>query len=63
VNAKLTFRKDAWKEFFVQVLGQARVLKKAYPGLMHFLIFWGMVVQVLGTAINLMQMKLFTPFA
>ena len=63
MTAKLTFRKDAWKELFTQVFGQARVLKKAYPGIMHFLIFWGVLVQVVGTAINLMQMKLFTPFA
>ena len=60
---RLTFRKDALKDFFVQVLGQARVLKKLYPGIMHFLIFWGVTIQVVGTAINLMQMKLFLPFA
>jgi nitrate reductase gamma subunit/ferredoxin len=60
---RLTFRKDAWRQFFVQVLAQARVLKKIYPGVMHFLIFWGVTIQVLGTAVNLMQMKLFTPFA
>ena len=30
---------------------------------MHFLIFWGVTIQIIGTAINLMQMALFTPFA
>jgi hypothetical protein len=39
-----------------------RILSKAYPGIMHFLIFWGVTTQVLGTAINLMQMQLFIPF-
>jgi Fe-S oxidoreductase/nitrate reductase gamma subunit len=60
---RLTFHKHALRDFFVQVIGQARVLKKWYPGLMHLLIFWGVGIQVLGTAINLMQMKLFLPFA
>lgn len=52
----------ALRDFFVDILGQVRVLKKVYPGIMHFLIFWGITVQVLGTAINLMQMQLFIPF-
>ena len=60
---RLTFHKHAWRDLFVQVIGQARVLKKWYPGVMHFLIFWGVTIQVIGTAINLMQMKLFLPFA
>ena len=51
------------QDFFVHVLGQVRILKKAYPGIMHALIFWGVTIQVIGTAINLMQMALFTPFA
>jgi Fe-S oxidoreductase/nitrate reductase gamma subunit len=29
---------------------------------MHALIFWGVTIQVIGTAINLMQMALFIPF-
>lgn len=29
---------------------------------MHFLIFWGMVIQLLGTVINLLQYPLFVPF-
>lgn len=49
-------------DFFVHVLAQARILKKLYPGAMHFLIFWGVTVQVLGTIINLLNMMLFTPF-
>jgi Fe-S oxidoreductase/nitrate reductase gamma subunit len=51
------------RDFFVHVLGQVRILRKAYPGLMHALLFWGVTIQVIGTAINLMQMQLFTPFA
>jgi len=50
------------KDFFVQIIAQVRILKKAYPGIMHFLIFWGVVIQVLGTIINLMQMILFIPW-
>jgi Fe-S oxidoreductase/nitrate reductase gamma subunit len=50
------------RDFFVHSVLQIRVLKKAYPGIMHALIFWGVTIQVLGTAINLMQMALFVPF-
>ncbi len=50
------------RDFLVHAIGQVRILKKAYPGIMHFLIFWGVTIQVLGTAINLMQMQLFIPF-
>lgn len=50
------------KDFFLNVIVQVRVLKKAYPGVMHLLIFWGVTIQVIGTAINLMQMQLFIPF-
>jgi Fe-S oxidoreductase/nitrate reductase gamma subunit len=50
------------RDFFIHSVLQIRVLKKAYPGIMHALIFWGVTIQVLGTAINLMQMALFVPF-
>jgi nitrate reductase gamma subunit len=50
------------RDFFVHSILQLRVLRKAYPGIMHALIFWGVTIQVLGTAINLMQMQLFIPF-
>ena len=60
---RLSFHKNALRDFFVQVLGQARVLKKLYPGVMHFLLFWGVTIQVLGTIVNIMQMELFLPFA
>jgi len=49
-------------DFFVYVIGQVRILQKIYPGIMHLLIFWGVTIQVIGTAINLMQMALFLPF-
>jgi hypothetical protein len=61
-NIRLT---DIWprvRDFLTQVLAQARTLKKLYPGVMHVLIFWGVTIQVVGTAINLMQMQLFIPF-
>ncbi len=50
------------RDFIVHAIAQVRILKKAYPGIMHTLIFWGVTTQVLGTAINLMQMQLFIPF-
>jgi Fe-S oxidoreductase/nitrate reductase gamma subunit len=49
-------------DFFIHGIGQIRVLKKTYPGIMHALIFWGMTIQVIGTILNLMQMQLFIPF-
>lgn len=49
-------------DFFTNAIGQVRVLKKAYPGLMHLLIFWGVTIQIIGTVINLLQMQLFLPF-
>ena len=50
------------KDFFVQIIAQVRILRKAYPGIMHFFIFWGVVIQVLGTILNILQMKLFLPW-
>ncbi|MFN2215530.1 MAG: hypothetical protein ACK2TS_01165, partial [Anaerolineales bacterium] len=50
------------KDLLVHVVAQVRILKKIYPGIMHFLIFWGVTIQVLGTIVNLMQMKLFLPW-
>ena len=58
----MTSKKEKLKDFFLYSLLQARVWKKIYPGIMHFLIFWGVLIQIIGTAINLMQMRLFTPF-
>ena len=43
-------------------LGQVRTIMKIYPGIMHLLIFWGVLIQVIGTAIKIMQMGLFVPF-
>ncbi len=34
-----------------QVLGQRRTLEEKYPGIMHFSIFWGMLVLAFGTAL------------
>jgi Fe-S oxidoreductase/nitrate reductase gamma subunit len=50
------------RDFFVNILGQVRILKKIYPGIMHFMIFWGVTIQVLGTVINILNMKLFLPW-
>jgi Fe-S oxidoreductase/nitrate reductase gamma subunit len=68
VNSRLTFRE--WlrralprvKDFFVHILGQVRILDKIYPGVMHFMIFWGVTIQVIGTIINILNMALFLPW-
>jgi Fe-S oxidoreductase/nitrate reductase gamma subunit len=51
------------RDYIVDILGQVRILKKVYPGIMHFLIFWGMTLLVIGHVVLLMQMALFLPFA
>lgn len=50
------------RNLLIDAIGQVRVLRKAYPGVMHALIFWGMTVQIVGTIIALLQMQLFVPF-
>jgi Fe-S oxidoreductase/nitrate reductase gamma subunit len=50
------------RDFFVQILGQGRLLKRIYPGVMHFLIFWGMIILFTGHFTTLQQMPLFFPF-
>jgi Fe-S oxidoreductase/nitrate reductase gamma subunit len=68
VNSKMSLRQrleramPGVKDFFVHILGQVRILKKLYPGVMHFMIFWGVTIQVIGTAINILNMKLFIPW-
>jgi Fe-S oxidoreductase/nitrate reductase gamma subunit len=49
------------KELLLHAVVQDRVLQRWYPGVMHFLIFWGMVIQILGTGVNLLQQDLFLP--
>ena len=54
-----------WSRFgdvLLYALGQIRTVKKPYPGIMHLLIFWGVFIQIIGTAIKIMQMGLFVPF-
>jgi Fe-S oxidoreductase len=48
-------------DLFVNAVLQVRIWDRAYPGLMHVLIFGGVTIQVLGTFINLTQMPLFIP--
>jgi Fe-S oxidoreductase/nitrate reductase gamma subunit len=54
---------DSVRDTLIHAIGQIRIWKKAYSGIMHFLIFWGVTIQVIGTAINIQQMALFTPWA
>lgn len=48
-------------DFLVNAIAQVRIWDKPYAGLMHFLIFSGVTIQVLGTLVNLTQMQLFIP--
>lgn len=53
---------DRVKGFIVYVLGQARLLTRPYPGLMHAFIFWGFLVITLGT-IEIFGKGIFPGFA
>lgn len=58
-------RRNTWqrlKDVLVYAVGQIRTLDKIYPGIMHTMIFWGVTIQIIGTAIKMMQMGLFVPF-
>lgn len=55
-------RRQLTADFLRHVVLQDRVLKRAYPAIMHTLIFVGMTIQVLGTIVNLLQYPLFVPF-
>ncbi len=62
---QLSVNRKRWqrvRDFFTHVIAQTRILQKAYPGLMHFLLFWGVGIQVLGTIVNLLNMALFQPW-
>ena len=50
------------RDFFTHVIAQPRILGKVYPGIMHFMLFWGVGIQVIGTIINLLNMALFQPW-
>ena len=50
------------RDFFTHVIVQPRVFKKAYPGIMHFMLLHGVFIQVVGTLINLLNMTLFQPW-
>jgi Fe-S oxidoreductase/nitrate reductase gamma subunit len=52
----------AGKELVLHALIQDRVIQKIYPGIMHFLLFWGFAIQIIGTIISILQFELFTPF-
>jgi len=46
----------------INAIVQPRTLQRLYPGVMHFMIFWGMMIQIIGTIINILQYPLFLPF-
>ncbi len=50
------------RDFLTHVFAQPRILKKAYPGVMHFMLFWGVGLQLFGTLVNLLNMALFLPW-
>lgn len=39
----------SWKRFLFNSFGHLRLLRDKYPGIMHWLIFWGFVVFAIGT--------------
>ncbi|GAW31532.1 putative iron-sulfur-binding reductase [Carboxydocella sp. JDF658] len=39
----------SWKRFLSNSFGHLRLLRDKYPGIMHWLIFWGFVVFAIGT--------------
>ena len=39
----------SWKRFISNSFGHLRLLRDKYPGIMHWLIFWGFVVFAIGT--------------
>jgi Fe-S oxidoreductase/nitrate reductase gamma subunit len=41
--------------------GHSRTLKETYPGIFHFLLFWGFVILFLGTVIIFLQEDIFSP--
>jgi Fe-S oxidoreductase len=49
-------------DLFVNAVIQVRIWDKVYAGIMHVLIFGGVIIQILGTLVNLTQMQLFIPF-
>ncbi len=59
-------RRQAWsragRELLLHAVIQDRVLTRLYPGVMHFMLFWGVSIQILGTIVNLLQYPLFLPF-
>ncbi|KKM09754.1 iron-sulfur-binding reductase [Clostridiales bacterium PH28_bin88] len=42
----------------VHTFGHQRILREAYPGLMHFFIFWGFLVLFIGTLIVMLEADL-----
>lgn len=49
-------------DLFVNAVIQVRIWDNTYAGIMHVLIFGGVIIQILGTIVNLTQMQLFIPF-
>jgi Fe-S oxidoreductase/nitrate reductase gamma subunit len=41
--------------------GHGRTLKELYPGIFHFLLFWGFVILFIGTLIIFLQEDIFSP--
>jgi Fe-S oxidoreductase/nitrate reductase gamma subunit len=62
INTSLEKLAPRIRDFFVHALIQVRVLKKAYPAVMHKLIYIGVTIQVIGTIILLLNMLLFFPW-
>ncbi len=44
-----------------QVFGHGRILRDYYPGIMHFILFWGFVIMTFGTAMVALEADLGLP--
>lgn len=42
-------------------LGHGRTFKELYPGIFHFILFWGFVILLLGTTLIFLQEDVFSP--
>jgi len=53
--------KERWGSLFRFAIAQTRVLREPYPGVMHFLIFWGFSIPLLITLLVVIGLMPFLP--
>lgn len=50
------------RAFLLHAVAQVRTFRAPYRGIMHALLFWGVIVNLLGHVINLLQHPMFIPW-